>query len=1189
MDRYAYVIIITLFMMAKATKLEQTLSLCVWNSRGLSASIPYIRELSTQHDIILLTEHWLHSNRLKKLGEISNRMNFCARASKHSDADNYGSIRGQGGVAILWKKELSCITPLNWITHDRICGVRLENTKGTIFCILCVYLPAVGSDEDYDQIIDELSAILNNIEEGSYILIGGDFNADLGTSGGPRGAKVCNKQGKAMYNFVTRHNYVAANLMHGATGVLNTFCGPRGESCIDYCLVPKDCQSSIKKCHTRDFEVLNTSDHRPVTLRVDLHKILRTTIEIETKKSLKWDKLSPDQLQVKYTAPVNSKLQELFNNMCLLVPTSELIDEIFDRVIQILREGELKIPVSKFKRNLKPFWCDELEDLKKNKVRIYKEWCAKGKPRGNEYAIYRAHRLAEKVFRTRLKQLGKSYDDENILKASRSAEINKNMFWRLLKREKSNGKSSYTAINNEQGKSVYRIEQVLDVWASHFDKLSTPKHDDSYDEAHYDMVNNKVEGWLKNKDIDGFSEEFFSVKEIEDSIKKLNAGKSPGYDGITKEHLIPAGHMLPTILMLAFKWIFTLEYIPNNFRQGVQIPLHKGKNTSILDTNNFRGITLLSTFNKIFEMLVWSRMKEWWLNGEVISNLQGACRPGLSCVHTTLLMQETIAQQLETHKNIFVCYLDVTKAFDGIWINGLFYRLHQLGIRGRIWRLLYKCYIDFTARVRIQGKFSRSYKMLCGIHQGGYLSSLKYIAFIDSLIRTLENSRICCTMGRMNTTPLGYADDMATATVSKLAMDKVFSIVHLHSRKWRYDFNAKKCAVVVHGESERENKVNSRHRSYKLGNEYVKETNTYEHLGLVTYNNFNYTQRTKDKISKGRRALSAASGIGIKHGGVSIKACNILFWSMIVPMVTYATELWILKDPDIELLEDFQKYAGKRIQRLHPRAPNVMSYVTLGWIRLENFINIKKLLFIRTILVLEEVSIHKKVFRNRLHQFMCNPVECSFNMHDSPIFDMLRIACIYGIFENIVRMMNGTHFYTKHNWREQVWSNAWMLEDRDWDFRKRYFGITKMYKNIQEYPVYSVWWKIADRFPSIMRQCEIMIKLICGASRLKTDDKRCESNRCVKCNNYAKEDAFHIIMQCDSTENLRREMQHEIVKRIGIRNFEMITSGENFFNILMGKCHDGIHDYLHVEIWIVACIYISKMYWSILSNRIGIG
>ena len=256
-------------------------------------------------------------------------------------------------------------------------------------------------------------------------------------------------------------------------------------------------------------------------------------------------------------------------------------------------------------------------------------------------------------------------------------------------------------------------------------------------------------------------------------------------------------------------------------------------------------------------------------------------------------------------------------------------------------------------------------------------------------------------MEGIGTTPLSYADDMATATISKLAMDKVFETVYLHSRKWRYDFNAKKCAVVVYGESETENKANSKHRVNRLGCNIVKEKNTYEHPGLVTFNKSDCSERTKDKIGKGRRALAAASGIGLKQGGVSTKVCYIIFWSMFVPIITFASELWVLKETDINLLEDFQKYAGMCIQRLHSRAPNMMSYVTLGWIRLENFINVKKLLYIRTIMVQQDGALHKEVFKYRLNKFIENPERCIRNMYNSPIFEMLRISCIYDISQKV--------------------------------------------------------------------------------------------------------------------------------------------------------------------------------------------
>ena len=115
-----------------------------------------------------------------------------------------------------------------------------------------------------------------------------------------------------------------------------------------------------------------------------------------------------------------------------------------------------------------------------------------------------------------------------------------------------------------------------------------------------------------------------------------------------------------------------LEYVPRCFRYGVQIPLFKGKDLCNLDPGNYRGITLLSTFNKLFEITLWNRLKEWWVDEEVISDLQGACKTGLSCLHTAFSLQEAIATSLEEGNKCFVAFYDVTKAFNSVWIDGLF-------------------------------------------------------------------------------------------------------------------------------------------------------------------------------------------------------------------------------------------------------------------------------------------------------------------------------------------------------------------------------------------------------------------------------------------------------------------------------------------------------------------------------------
>ena len=218
------------------------------------------------------------------------------------------------------------------------------------------------------------------------------------------------------------------------------------------------------------------------------------------------------------------------------------------------------------------------------------------------------------------------------------------------------------------------------MWKNHFSSLCSPKDDTEYNQGHYDHVTAKVKGWYEQNEPDNFLNEKFSFSDVKEAIGKLNKGKAAGFDSITAEHLQNAGPTLISLLTAVYNEIVHLEYIPCNFRTGTQIPLYKGKNTFPLDPNNCWGITLLTSLNKVFEMLIWNRIKDWWSNERVISPLQGACKRGMSCLHTALTLQETIAVVLDSKKKVFVAYFDVSKAFDGVWIDGLFYQIRKVGL-----------------------------------------------------------------------------------------------------------------------------------------------------------------------------------------------------------------------------------------------------------------------------------------------------------------------------------------------------------------------------------------------------------------------------------------------------------------------------------------------------------------------------
>ena len=144
-----------------------------------------------------------------------------------------------------------------------------------------------------------------------------------------------------------------------------------------------------------------------------------------------------------------------------------------------------------------------------------------------------------------------------------------------------------------------------------------------------------------------------------------------------------------------------------------------------------------------------------------------------------------------------------------------------------------------------------------------------------------------------------------------------------------------------------------------------------------------------------------------------MKVCSFIFWSLIVPIVTFASELWVLKDNDVRLLEDFQRYAGKRVQRFPYFTPNETFYTGLGWMRLENFIAAKKLIFVRTIAIMDDLSPVKRVFALRCNAFIGDIDKGIRNDFDSPSFNILKMALCFNILEEVIRMVNGHVVYSK--------------------------------------------------------------------------------------------------------------------------------------------------------------------------------
>ena len=130
---------------------------------------------------------------------------------------------------------------------------------------------------------------------------------------------------------------------------------------------------------------------------------------------------------------------------------------------------------------------------------------------------------------------------------------------------------------------------------------------------------------------------------------------------------------------------------PDTWKKGSIIPAHKKDKTLI---NNDRPIRLLPIFGKIFERVIYNSLFNYFLRNKLFTPSQPGFLTGDSCIAQLL----SIIQEIQTafNENPIVdvrgVFLDISKAFDEVWHDGLIFELKSYGVDGEP-LLLLKSYL----------------------------------------------------------------------------------------------------------------------------------------------------------------------------------------------------------------------------------------------------------------------------------------------------------------------------------------------------------------------------------------------------------------------------------------------------------------------------------------------------------------
>ena len=433
------------------------------------------------------------------------------------------------------------------------------------------------------------------------------------------------------------------------------------------------------------------------------------------------------------------------------------------------------------------------------------------------------------------------------------------------------------------------------------------------------------------------------VQEVNSIIAKLKCRKAPGWDNITAEHLKYSGPICRRILTWILNSVHDTVYMPVHFRKGVIVPIPKSDKDRY-SKENYRGITLLPVLYKIYEHILSDRLKVDVEQRGLIHCFQGAAQQGCSSIHSSMLLQETISYNRAKGKTVYVAFLDTRKAFDSVWIDGLLYKLYQKEIDSKFCRIIKGCYHDFSCRVFTGGMYSKWFPVKQGVHQGGPLSMLLYLLFIDDMIRDLCTANIGPMLFDMRVPCVAYADDIAVLDCNKDGLNQLLEIAYHYSKTWNFKFNSDTSALLIFG------KDNQEYLMTKLGQMRIKERDKYKHVGIWVTTNGTIQGELEDKLAKGKRRILAARAMGGGQVRIAPTTASKVYWESSIPIITYGLQVTPLKYTEIAKIEKPHQEVSRLIQGLSEQTPACESLRTIGWKSVQAYIDLIRMLFFRKML-----------------------------------------------------------------------------------------------------------------------------------------------------------------------------------------------------------------------------------------------
>ena len=236
---------------------------------------------------------------------------------------------------------------------------------------------------------------------------------------------------------------------------------------------------------------------------------------------------------------------------------------------------------------------------------------------------------------------------------------------------------------------------------------------------------------------------------------------------------------------------------PSQWATGLVVPIYKKGDAN--ETNNYRGITLISCFAKVFTSVINSRLKAWQYEHESSTDAQFGFKSNHSTTDAIFILKYLIDRQLSSKKKLYCAFIDLKKAFDSVSRTALRYKLIKSGIDGKLLNLIRSLYEKIKLRVKNLNSLSDLYSWELGLLQGEILSPFLFSVFLDDIEMHLgQNIVDGITLDQLQLYLLLFADDAVLVSETPEGLQRSLDSLKEYCDKWNLTVNIEKTKIVIY-------------------------------------------------------------------------------------------------------------------------------------------------------------------------------------------------------------------------------------------------------------------------------------------------------------------------------------------------------------------------------------------------------